>query len=77
MGEFRIEQDSMGPMQVPEWALWGASTQRARENFPISGRGIPVEVIRAFGLLKAACAQVNKELNKLDPALADAIIEAV
>ena len=45
----RIERDSMGEMKVPSHALWGASTQRARENFPVSGRGVPVEVVRAFG----------------------------
>ncbi|HEX7009300.1 MAG TPA: class II fumarate hydratase [Phycisphaeraceae bacterium] len=72
----RIEQDSMGPMHVPSWAMWGASTQRAVENFPVSGRGVPVEVVRAFGHLKAACAKVNQELGKLDPQLARVIIEA-
>ena len=55
--EQRIEKDSMGEMSVPDWALWGASTQRAVENFPVSGRGVPVEIVHAFGLLKAACAQ--------------------
>ena len=70
---FRIEKDSMGEMQVPNWAFWGASTQRARENFPISDRGIPAEVVHAFGLLKAACARVNKDLGRLEPDLADAI----
>ena len=74
--EHRIEKDSMGQMQVPQWALWGASTQRAVENFPIAHRGVPVEVVRAFGHLKAACAQVNKDLVKLDAKLADAIIQA-
>ena len=72
----RVEKDSMGKMQVPEWALWGASTERARQNFPISGRVVPVQVIHAFGLLKAACAKVNKDLGKLDASLADAIMEA-
>ena len=72
----RIEQDSMGQMKVPGWALWGASTERARQNFPISGRGIPEQVVRAFGLLKAACAFANRDLEKLDAPLADAIIEA-
>jgi len=78
MGESdeRIEKDSMGRMKVPGWALWGASTQRAIENFPVSGRGIPVEVIHAFGLLKAACASVNKDLGKLSPRLTEAVIEA-
>ena len=72
----RIEEDSMGQMQVPAWALWGASTQRAVENFPVSGRGIPNEVVHAFGLLKSACAKVNQDLGKLEPRLAEAIIEA-
>ena len=72
----RIEKDSMGQMKVPDWAFWGASTQRAVENFPVAGRGIPVEVIHAFGLLKAACAKVNRDLGKLDAKLADAVIDA-
>jgi fumarate hydratase class II len=71
---FRTEKDSMGQMQVPDWALWGASTQRAVENFPVSGRGIPAEVVHAFGLLKSACAKVNKDLGKLDAGLADVIV---
>ena len=71
----RIEKDSMGEMQVPDWALWGASTQRAVDNFPVSGRGIPVEVVRAFGLLKAACAEVNKDLGLLDADIADTIVD--
>jgi fumarate hydratase, class II len=73
---FRTEKDSMGEMQVPAWALWGASTQRAVENFPVSGRPVPPEVIHAFGHLKAACAKVNRDLGKLLPGVADAIIEA-
>ena len=72
----RVEKDSMGEMHVPDWAMWGASTQRAVENFPIAGRGIPNEVVHAFGRLKSACAQVNRDLNKLDAELADAIIAA-
>ncbi len=73
---FRIEKDSMGDMQVPDWALWGASTQRAVENFPISGIGVPIETVHAFGLLKSACAMVNKDLDKLEAKLATPIIEA-
>ncbi|MDX1683552.1 MAG: lyase family protein, partial [Phycisphaeraceae bacterium] len=72
----RIEKDSMGEMPVPAEALWGASTERARQNFPISGRGVPTPVVHAFGLLKAACAQVNLDLERLDSDLADAIIKA-
>ncbi|MCE9590620.1 MAG: class II fumarate hydratase [Planctomycetes bacterium] len=72
----RTEKDSMGAMQVPEWALYGASTQRAVENFPVSGRPIPAELIHAFGLLKAACAKVNLDLGKLPKDKAAAIIDA-
>ncbi|MDP7348110.1 MAG: lyase family protein, partial [Phycisphaeraceae bacterium] len=72
---YRIEKDSMGDMQVPDWALWGASTQRAVENFPIAHRPVPVEMIHAFGHLKAACAQANLDLGKLDTTIARAIID--
>jgi fumarate hydratase class II len=72
----RIEKDSMGEMRVPSDALWGASTQRARENFPVSGRTVPVEVVRAFGLLKAACAHANVELGKLPKTKGRAIVKA-
>ena len=62
----RIERDSMGEMKVPAHVLYGASTQRAVLNFPVSGRPVPAGVIHAFGLLKRACAEVNMELGKLD-----------
>ncbi len=74
--EFRIEHDTMGEVKVPVNALWRAQTQRAVENFPISGRGLESAQIRAMGLLKAACAQVNKDRGLLDAAKADAIIAA-
>ncbi len=74
--KMRVERDSMGEMLVPDHALWGASTQRARENFPVSGRGVPVEVVRAFGLLKEATARVNRDLGKLSARRASAIIRA-
>ncbi len=74
--EYRIEHDTMGEVKVPVDALWRAQTQRAVENFPISGRGLEKQQIRALGLLKAACAQVNKDLGNLDAQKADAIIEA-
>ncbi|RVW02857.1 class II fumarate hydratase [Rhodococcus xishaensis] len=73
---FRIEHDTMGEVRVPVDALWRAQTQRAVENFPISGRGLERAQIRAMGLLKAACAQVNKDLGLLAPEKADAIIVA-
>ena len=74
--EYRIEHDTMGEVRVPAKALWRAQTQRAVENFPISGRGLERAQIRALGLLKAACAQVNKDLGLLAPEKADAIIAA-
>jgi fumarate hydratase, class II len=74
--EYRIEHDTMGEVRVPKDALWRAQTQRAVENFPISGRGLERSQIRALGLLKGACAQVNKDLGLLDGQKADAIIAA-
>jgi fumarate hydratase class II len=74
--EYRIEHDTMGEVRVPINALWRAQTQRAVENFPISGRGLERTQIRALGLLKGACAQVNKDLGLLAPEKADAIIAA-
>ena len=74
--EYRIEHDTMGEVRVPINALWRAQTQRAVENFPISFRPLERTQIRALGLLKGACAQVNKDLGLLDPEKADAIIAA-
>jgi len=62
---FRTEHDSMGELQVPADALWGAQTQRAVQNFPISGRPMPRGFIRALGLVKAAAAEVNAGLGLL------------
>ena len=72
----RTERDSMGEMQVPVRALWGASTQRALENFPIARRGLPRALPRAYGHLKSACAAVNAALGQLDARRAEAIIAA-
>ncbi|MGV9737652.1 class II fumarate hydratase [Rhodococcus aetherivorans] len=74
--QFRIEHDTMGEVRVPADALWRAQTQRAVENFPISGRGLERTQIRAMGLLKAACARVNQDLGLLDAEKADAIVAA-
>ena len=74
--EYRIEHDTMGEVRVPINALWRAQTQRAVENFPISHRGLERTQIRALGLLKGACAQVNKDLGLLAAEKADAIIAA-
>src|SRR3978361_1193616 len=73
---FRIEHDTMGEVRVPADALYRAQTQRAVENFPISGRGLERSQIRALGLVKAACARVNAKLGVLDSGLAEAIASA-
>jgi fumarate hydratase class II len=70
---FRIEKDSMGELKVPEDALWGAQTQRAVENFPISGLAMPRQFIAALGLVKWAAAGANSELGLLKSDLAVAI----
>ncbi|MBV6884064.1 class II fumarate hydratase [Xanthomonas euvesicatoria] len=66
---FRTEHDSMGELQVPADALWGAQTQRAVQNFPVSGQPMPRGFIRALGLIKAAAAGVNAELGLLPKAI--------
>ncbi len=76
MAEFRTEHDSMGEVQVPADALWRAQTQRAVENFPISGSTLEGEHIKAIAQVKAAAALVNAELGVLDQDKADAIREA-
>jgi fumarate hydratase class II len=73
---FRIEHDSMGELQVPAEALWGAQTQRAVQNFPVSGRPMPRGFIRALGLIKAAAAEVNAGLGLLPKAKSAAIRKA-
>jgi fumarate hydratase, class II len=72
----RIEKDSMGEMLVPEWVLWGAQTQRAIENFPISGLRFQKEFIKAIGMIKFAAAEINVKLGILDPKVAKYIKEA-
>ena len=69
----RVEHDSMGELQVPADALWGAQTQRAVQNFPVSGRPMPRGFIRALGLVKAAAAEVNAGLGLLPKNLAGAV----
>lgn len=73
---YRIERDSMGELRVPEDALYGAQTQRAIDNFPVSGETMPAPFIRALGMIKAACARANREIAGLDPEIADAITAA-
>jgi len=72
----REEKDTMGTVRVPENAYYGAQTQRAVENFPISGLRFPPEFIHALALIKKCAAQVNKELGLLAPEMADAIMAA-
>ncbi|MCX6641675.1 MAG: class II fumarate hydratase [bacterium] len=74
--KYRIERDSMGDMKVEAGAYWGASTQRAVENFPISGIRFPRSFLRALGLIKLAAAETNAELRLLDAKLSEAIIKA-
>src|SRR5438477_7581441 len=75
-GETRIERDSMGEMQVPVDAYYGASTQRAVLNFPISDLRFPRAFIRALGQIKQSAAQANASLGTIDTHIADAIIQA-
>ncbi|MBX3383311.1 MAG: class II fumarate hydratase [Phycisphaeraceae bacterium] len=69
----RTEKDTMGEMSVPADALYGASTQRAVLNFPVSGRPVPLAIIQAYAAIKSACATVNEGLGRLDPVRAKAI----
>ncbi len=71
--EFRVERDSMGELKVPAEALWGAQTQRAVNNFPISGLPMPPAFVRALGLIKWAAADANKSLRLLPAPIAKAI----
>src|SRR5438445_4110889 len=72
----RVERDSMGPLEVPEGAYYGASTQRAADNFPISGERFDRRFIWALGTIKRAAAIANRELGLLDERTAEAVVEA-
>ena len=76
MPETRIEKDTMGEMPVPADVLYGASTQRAVLNFPVSGRPVPFEIVAAYAAIKSAAAAVNASLHSLDRPRAEAIIAA-
>src|ERR1700694_4781489 len=76
IGETRVERDSMGEMNVPADAYYGASTQRAVLNFPISDLRFPRAFIRALGQIKQAAAQVNEALGTVDSQIAEAIVRA-
>ena len=81
MAEYRTEHDSMGDVQVPAQAYYGAQTQRAVDNFPISGWQLPSQLIHAMGLVKYACGVANRDLGKLTGSgkktLDDAQVEAM
>ena len=74
--DYRIERDSMGALEVPADALWGAQTQRAVTNFPVSGLRMPRQFIRALGLIKWAAASVNHDLGSLPTDMAEAVKSA-
>src|ERR1700740_1295011 len=74
--KMRIESDSMGKIEVPSNVYWGAQTQRSLLHFNIGRDTMPPELIRAFGILKKACALVNEDLGKLSPEKANLIVQA-
>ena len=76
MSKTRIERDSLGELEVPADALWGAQTQRAVENFPISDRRMPRLMIRSLGLIKSAAARANRALDLMGGSIAASIITA-
>lgn len=77
MTNIRIEKDSMGELQVPADALYAAQTQRAINNFPVSGEAMPASFIKALALAKYAAAKANGELGQINQPMADAICQAV
>lgn len=74
--DYRIEKDTLGEVRVPADKIWGAQTQRSKENFQIGEEKMPYEIIRAFAILKKAAAITNKKLGKLAEVKADAIVAA-
>lgn len=76
MSQFRTEEDTLGPVQIPQEALWGPQTERSRHNFP-TGQFMPLAIIRALLNIKKAAAQANLELNQIDEAKGKLIIETI
>src|SRR6187401_3122747 len=72
----RVERDPLGELHVPADAYYGVQTQRAAENFPISGLKAPAPLVTATVLIKQACARANAALDRLDPTIANAIVKA-
>ena len=77
MGEFRIESDTMGELEVPADRYYGCQTARSLINFDIGGDKMPRGVIRAFGILKQAAAKVNSDLGQLDSDIAKLILSLI
>jgi fumarate hydratase class II len=75
-GPTRTESDTMGELQVPQAAYWGAQTQRSRQNFRIGGERMPAPLVRAMGIQKRAAAEANVDLGELDARLGDGIVQA-
>src|SRR2546429_7162916 len=76
VGDYRIEKDTMGDVKVPSWAYWGAQTQRAVDNFPISSLRFSKDFIRALALVKLAAAKANMQLGLLDEKKGNTIVSA-
>jgi len=76
MATTRTERDSLGEVPVPSGALYGAQTQRAVDNFPISGKRFPRRFLQSLGIVKKSCALANEDLGLLDTARAEWIIAA-
>ncbi|PEM04417.1 fumarate hydratase, class II [Bacillus cereus] len=74
--EYRIERDTIGEIKVPADKLWAAQTQRSKENFPIGTEQMPLEIVKAFAILKKSAALSNQKLGKLSEEKAEAIVEA-
>jgi fumarate hydratase, class II len=74
--DFRIEKDTMGEVKVPADKLWGAQTQRSKENFRIGGDHFPREMIKALGVLKKCAAMTNQKLGLLDAKKSEWIVKA-
>ena len=76
MSSFRVDKDSLGEVQVPSDAYYGAFTARAKQHYNVTGQKAHVNLIKAYMMIKRSAAMANKELNALDPEKADAIIKA-
>ncbi|MDG0962945.1 lyase family protein, partial [Bacillus paranthracis] len=74
--EYRIERDTLGEIKVPADKLWAAQTQRSKENFPIGTEQMPLEIVKAFAILKKSAALSNQKLGKLSEEKAEAIVTA-